>query len=591
MLSKILKKLQINTMRTKLVMAFIFVGLVPFLVFAVFSYNIYSGAFHNKITNYSKEVVFRLKRQLDTYVKDIALLLDMKDDYYINQCINLVQAGEFSGNRKYIFRLWEDFHNICNLKSGLKELSLTFPDGQRLSNYGIYYLQKKRQNHFNNIKKSEKDFVVTEPHFDFYDQPVISVARLFNDQKIGSDVIISADIDLQVLKDLTDVRLGKNGYMFIVDKKGKVIYHPREKKIGEESQFYIKELQNKTSGNVLYNKKGRDYILTFATSRVTGWKIISVAYASQITAELNKLKHLTFVWLVIIIASVVLLIVYISAFLTKPIRKLERVTKMAADNNLDVNIETRGNDEIAKLGQSFNKMLKRIKNLIRENIAEQKQIRNLEMKSLHEQIKPHFIYNTLDLIIGHLEKENNDGKASYLLESLGRFFRLSFAQGKEMVSIREELSHIKSYLQIQQQRFGDQFEFFIEVKDGQIYDYYLPKLLLQPLVENAIYHGVLESEKKGLIIIKAYFKDDNLIIEIIDNGSGIDKERLRDINNILEQGEMMKDENKYFGLKNVNMRIKYKFGFEYGLEIESKPGDKTVSRLKIGIIKKGDKND
>lgn len=588
MFQKLLDILQFNTIRTKIIFAFIFVGLVPFLIFAVFSYQTYSGAFYDKITSYSKEVVNNIVVQIDDYLLDLNELLDMKDDYYINQAIKLIQANEYQKNRKYIFRLWEEFNNIITLKSGLNEFSINFNDGQVLSNYGLYYLNDKNEKLYQNLHFGNKEFFISKPHKNVYDEEIISIIKPFNNEKIKK-VFISTHFNINILKSITNLKLGQQGYIFIVNNDGKIIYHPDEKKIGQSSRLLNDKVKDDNEGSTIIKSNDNEYVLTYASSEVAKWKVISVADTTEVTAQLNDLKKLTIIGIITIILALAIIIFYLSYYLTNPIKKLERVTEKAVHKNLNVDIEIEGKDEIAKLGESFNKMMYRIRKLVKENIAEQKQIRELEMKSLYEQIKPHFIYNTLDMIIGQLEDSDNIKRASFLIESLGRFFRLSFAKGKEMVTIKKEIEHIKSYLDIQKLRFLNDFEYIISIEDQVIFNYYIPKLLLQPLVENAIYHGILNKEAEGLIMIKGFLEDEKIIFKVIDNGPGISENKVEKINNILSDN-LDSEQIDNYGLYNVNKRIKYKYGEEFGLYLDENKGDKTVFRVEIGIIIEGEEN-
>lgn len=576
---------QIQTLRTKLVLSFLILGLIPFLAFAWFSYDRYLGALQERITTYSEGVVVRMQKDLDSYLTDIDSLLDMKNDYYINQFIKLKKAHDFEGNRKYTFRLWEDFNTLTRIKAGIEDVALTFNDGQRFSTYGLYYATPETMSLYDRVTSKNTDgYLISRPYYNFLNKPVITVARVFNSESSGQKVMISADVSLEVLESITNVKLGNNGYVFIVDNSGYIIFHPQQNMIGKKSDYLKTDGGVLTvSGNRVYTREDQEYILTYTTSKKTGWRIISQAPAREISGELHQLKNFTFLIILFILLMVVLLTIYLSNTLTYPLRELEELTKRAANNDLSVQIKISGNDEIAQLGKSFNKMIERIKKLMQQNIEEQKLIRKLEMESLENQIKPHFIYNTLDLIIGYLESDNSE-KASFLIEALGKFFRLTLNHGKELVMIRNELEHVKNYLYIQQQRHGEEYEYIINIKDKEILNKYMPKLLLQPLVENAIYHGILKVNKSGLIIIRSYLKEGVIIFEVIDNGVGMAREKVQEINDVLRGKQDVRDEKQFFGLRNVNERIKLKFGPEYGLFIDSETGKGTRAIIKIGII-------
>ncbi|MFP4660762.1 MAG: sensor histidine kinase [Halanaerobiales bacterium] len=572
----ILKRIQIHTIRTKLVISFLFIGLIPLIAFALLSYNIYLSALTDRITEYSRGVVFRMETDIDDYFKDIKGFLTREQDFYINQFIKLNQADDFVNNRKYTFRIWEDFNNLRQMKPGLEDISLTFTDGKRISCYGLYYvdvdeLQQEIRHEF-----QEREISVIGPHTNLLRKEVITMVRPYYPEVADEIVLLSADINLSVLSEIANIRVGKQGYVFIADSNGRVIFHPDSQMIGKQSPFFLEaDSENK------FQSHNENQIITSTRSEVTGWEIVSVAYANEIDAELLPLQKIIAFIIGLILLIVILLTIYLSYSLSYPIRELENVTQRAANNDLTVKIVTHGEDEIAQLGKSFNKMIKRINKLMEQNIEEQKMLRELEMESLDNQIKPHFIYNTLDLIIGELEN-NKSARATHIIEALGRFFRLSLSHGKEMVKISNEIDHVKNYLFIQHLRHGEEYEYIIDIKDIEILDKYIPRLILQPIVENAIYHGILPSERNGLVVVKAFEESGDIYFEIVDNGGGIEEEKLIEINKILQGEEVVKEEKLYFGLRNVNRRLKIKYGDEYGLRIESEKGIKTRVIIKIG---------
>jgi two-component system sensor histidine kinase YesM len=254
-----------------------------------------------------------------------------------------------------------------------------------------------------------------------------------------------------------------------------------------------------------------------------------------------------------------------------------------AAENLNTNVKVRTNDEIGQLSQSFNQMLSRIRELMNQSVQEQKKLRQTEMRALQEQIKPHFIYNTLEVIIGLLETNKNEDVIK-MVEALGAFFRVSLSHGRELISIKEEIEHIRNYLYIQRFRHGDKYDYRIEV-EPEISHYKTLKLLLQPLVENAIYHGVrLLDDHEGLITVRGYAREGTICFEVLDNGRGMSAEQVKEINGYLMGGPLLDQEKHGFGLRNVNERIVLAFGKEYGLRFESEPNKGTKVFLRLPLI-------
>jgi two-component system sensor histidine kinase YesM len=347
----------------------------------------------------------------------------------------------------------------------------------------------------------------------------------------------------------------------------------------------IRKILQKKRDNFSIKLDGRNLIVTFSTSKLTGWKIIGVSDKEELTRNLQRILKISFLVLLSILFIVIFLTIYLSNLLTNPIKELERVMKRVSENELSTQVRIHTRDELGKLGESFNRMTNRIQGLMENIVADQFKIRNLEMKALQEMIKPHFVYNTMDSIIALLE-QNQVKDAMNLLEKLGRFFRISLSHGKEVVSIQEEIEHIRIYLQIQQFRFANKFDYILEI-DENLYQYQTLKLLLQPLVENAIYHGIRKlKNKNGIIIIKGNPTPEQICFEIIDNGNGISPLEVEYINKILQEELIPADEELYFGIRNVNTRIKLNFGKQFGLKFESRLNVGTRAIVSIPIIPK-----
>jgi two-component system sensor histidine kinase YesM len=573
-IKKIANGIEIHTIRTKLIISFLIIGLLPILLFGFLSFNVYSGAINDRINNYSQEMVNRMERDLEDYITEVERFLSKEQDFYINQFIKLTQANDFRNSRKYAFRIWEDFNNVKQLRPGLEDVAITFQDGRRISSYGTYNIEIDTFKEALYAAESDETFF-TQPYINYFQEEVVTVARYYYPEIAEENVLISADIDLDVLADLTDFNLGEKSYFLIADQNGDIIYHPEKARIGERSFYYSDGFPDRK-----VTLEGEQYLLTSTYSEVTGWYIISMASADEVEAELNYITNLTVYMTIIVLILIILLTLYLSSSLSKPIQKLQELTHRASENDLSVKIEISGDDEIAELGQSFNKMIRRINKLMEQNVREQKLLRKLEMESLDNQIKPHFIYNTLDLIIGLLENKDFD-RATHMVEALGKFFRLSLSHGKEMVLIRNEIKHVKNYLFIQQFRHGEEYEYIIDIEDPEIMDKHIPKLILQPIVENSIYHGLLPADKKGLIIIKGLRKNKNIYFKIVDNGVGIAPEKVEEINKILKGELKIDDQQKYFGLRNVNQRLKLMYGGSSGLQVESIENEKTMVTIRI----------
>ena len=263
---------------------------------------------------------------------------------------------------------------------------------------------------------------------------------------------------------------------------------------------------------------------------------------------------------------------------TKPIRKLCSQTKKVAQGDFTTQTKIESTDEILILTDSFNEMTSEI-GLLVDNIKRQEEnLRITETKLLQAQINPHFLYNTLDTIVWLAEAKQTDEVVS-MVTALSSFFRTTLSKGKDYITIQEEKSHIESYLQIQQFRYQDIMDYEIDI-DEDIYSYYIPKLTIQPLVENALYHGIKNKRGKGLIRISGQKEADRIRLTVEDNGIGMSSEKLEKLRSSVYR--IRDDEANGFGLANVHQRLQYYYGKEYGVFFESEEGKGTVATIVIG---------
>jgi len=243
--------------------------------------------------------------------------------------------------------------------------------------------------------------------------------------------------------------------------------------------------------------------------------------------------------------------------------------------NLETSIRLNGNDELSDLAEDFNVMVVDIKKLMHKVYQQQKEERQRELQVLQSQINPHFLYNTLDTLQWKA-LEHGAHELSDLIVSLSSFFRISLSKGKEFITLEKELEHVKNYLVIQQFRYRDILEYNIDC-DTELFKCSLPKILIQPLVENAIYHGIKPKLGNGAIRISVFEEDDILKIVVKDDGVGMNKEKLNQIKNNLDKHYTGNN----YGLYNVSRRIFLNFGEDYGLDIDSEENAGTTVTVRL----------
>ena len=278
-----------------------------------------------------------------------------------------------------------------------------------------------------------------------------------------------------------------------------------------------------------------------------------------------------FIAMLLLGVVIIFLSLFIPRSITKPIRELSKVTDQVAKGDLSVRNNTNVGAEVGALSESFNAMIDKINDLLSQVTKEQVRLRKAELELLQSQINPHFLYNTLDTIVW-LAEANDQKKVVSMVGSLSKFFRTSLNQGKDIISMGEELQHVRSYLEIQQVRYQDILEYYIDVPE-ELMDCKVPKITLQPLVENALYHGIKNKRGMGKITITGKTEGNNAIICVEDNGRGMEPGRLKLIRDKISGKETPL--NEIYGISNVDERIKLKLGEEYGLRYDSVFGEGT----------------
>lgn len=279
----------------------------------------------------------------------------------------------------------------------------------------------------------------------------------------------------------------------------------------------------------------------------------------------------------LLLLLVIILSYYIPRSITMPITRISRVTNQVAKGNLSVRAAAESGAEARMLSDSLNAMIDKINELLDQVTTEQIRLRKAEFELLQAQINPHFLYNTLDTIVW-LAEAGDQKRVVSMVGNLSDFFRTSLNQGKDIISIREELAHVRSYLEIQQVRYQDILRYEITVPED-LYEYKIPKITIQPLVENALYHGIKNKRGQGMITITGKSKENGFVLYVRDNGIGMTQERLNEVRAGIQKLSYTGKE--IYGLYNVNERIRLNFGETYGISIESTYGEGTCVSISL----------
>ena len=404
---------------------------------------------------------------------------------------------------------------------------------------------------------------------------VISVSRAveITDGPFTTQGVLLIDVSYNSLDQIVgEVSLGDSGYLYLMDGGGEIICHPKAQLINaglmEEDNL---EVAGRKEGSYRERFGGEERITTVKSIGYTGWKAVGVNPTGSMT--LNVLKTRIYVVFIVLLVLFVLTMInaYISSRITNPIKELEKSVSLLESGDLDAPVYIGGSAEIRSLGHSIQGMALRIKGLMNDIVAEHESKRKSEFDTLQSQINPHFLYNTLDIIVWMIENEKKTD-AVRVVTALARFFRISLSRGKSIITVKDELEHVRNYLMIQQMRFKNKFTYEIDA-DEDVLELASLKLMLQPMVENAIYHGMEFMDGDGVIQIRVWREGDDLYLRVRDNGLGMTKEQVENL--FKDSGHVPSRRGSGIGVRNVNERVHLYFGDAYGLRIESEPDEGT----------------
>ena len=567
------------------------------LVVTLVSLRYTNSSIYENSVMYTQTIIKQLNQNIDSYISYMdniaSLIAGSGDAYKYLYSSNGRGAIENENYSEYRHRLVEQFKTILKGRPDIRNIGivredknspLLFDNGLSVRNP---YLDLATQPWYRDAVGKFDEYNLTSSHVQHVikgERPwVITLSRgIHNYTGQGADDgVVFIDLNYSAISELCDQNsIGDKGYVFILDQNGNIVYHPSQQQLYNELQTEnIDIVMNADTDTVVTGEGDDEKIYTLARSEITGWTIVGCMNMAELLKSSKEANNIYVMTAIVLVVIAMLISSFIARSITLPIQKLrdsmERVQEgdfKAAD---DLVIPSQ--NEIGSLTTSFNVMTHKIEDLMAQNVHEQELKRKSELKALQSQINPHFLYNTLDSIIWMAEGKKYEDVV-LMTASLARLLRQSISNEDETVLIGQEIQYVKSYLTIQKMRYKDKLEFEINV-DPSINSVHIVKLVLQPIVENAIYHGLKYKESKGMLTVNGYQKDENAVIEIADDGVGMDEETL---NRIFEKHKVNYRSNGV-GVYNVQRRLSMYYGKEYGLSYKSEKGKGTTVTVVIPI--------
>ena len=583
------------SLRTRMVLSNIVVALIPFLILSIVSGFVFLDHAQKTAEEHSVQLIHQVSNSMDVYVETIEKMvnyiqLELQDTPFFT--MESEGASGWDSETAYIRSVLENVANSHREVAGIfiatKEDLYVSTGMSRISrdpfqNERWYREASENPEEIQLISVVTGRNIVTNRSYSIDD--VFSLAKAVQDPETGEVLgVILLDIRHDIIQSsINGVTIGEKGFVFVMDQEDNIVYTPVNGIVYRVNPKWVKAMEPMS-----VQIQGGSYQIRSELSPYTGWRTVGVFSMDEVMSSVNTIVYILFTCVIISLVLVVIVSFKFSRTLTNPIFKLKRLMKQAESGDLTVRFNFQHNDEIGELGQSFNHMIARIDQLIQMVYVEQENKRTAEMKSLQEQIKPHFLYNTLDTI-SWMARDYDAEDIVRLVDALTNMFRIGLSHGKDIITVKEEITHVSNYLYIQKIRYKDKLNYVIHV-DESLYAVEVPKLILQPLVENAIYHGVKAKRGGGTITITGVPEGENLVFTVQDDGAGMLQEKVEELNRRMSERSVL-DEKKSFGLFYIRERIQLCYGKGYGVHVESTLGEGTRVTITLPLYQKPKKFD
>lgn len=580
-----LQRLKPREIQSTIMIAFSMISISLMLVLGIAMYVGFSNSSRQEIVQSTQKLMEQTGENLEDYLVSMRQISDTA--YY-----NVIKENDFSSEDQ-------------NIQVKMNLLYESYRDNLRniavYNNYGSLKaaepvaVQKEdpnvtRQDWYKQAMDKMENVHFSTPHIqNLFDDGtfryywVISLSRVveLTDKGVSQLGVLLVDMDYSsISRMMKQINTSNNGqYYYLCDSNGQIIYHPRQIQLG-------KGICNENSivaagyKDGIYDDKfeGERRKVVVDTISYTGWKLIGVIpYAAFSHGTINTRY---FIVLLMLLMAMMLVIInrVVSVRISSPILKLnESVKEYEAGEKPEIYIG--GSLEIRHLGYSIQRSYEQIEALMKKIVLEQNERRKSELAALQSQINPHFLYNTLESITWMVEGGRND-EAAFMISQLAKLFRISLSKGNTIIPVKDELQHAQSYMNIQKIRYKNKFSVIFNV-DQEVYSYCTVKLILQPILENAIIYGVGGMDDDGEIEVTGRLEDGNIILAVTDNGMGMSEEEVR---LVLTDSDRIHKHGSGVGLVNVNNRIRLLFGKDYGLIIESEPDEWTTISIRIPAV-------
>lgn len=588
--------------KNKLLSVMIPLSIVPMLLVGIVSYIISTNALQVKINDASmltlKQANLNVEAKTDRVEKYLDILFGSE------------KVQDILANVDFVHQTGDAFMAYYELDPMIYSLLYKDADvrcASLFSNAGGQYMYKGYLADDKGIRQTSwyKDIVANDGRITWVgliDNPdvlnkakkVFAVGRVVRDtsfrkttMQLGVAVLLLDDSFLSGIFSADDGMQGEA--VIVADDKGRLMMNVAGGAESNLSQYsFGKKVLSEEEGSLREPVGGQDMLVTYATSSVTGWKVVRMIPYGSYTREIRSIGWITFLLAFTCLAFVWLFSFIIAGRISVPLKNLAGAMKRVGDKDFNVAVPVESHDEVGLICSGFNTMVAEIQQLFNAVIEEEKEKREINLRSLQYQINPHFLYNTLSSVRFLALSEKSDNVAEMLMV-LSRLLRKTINKVGKLVTVAEEIENLRDYLSLQQVRYKNRLEVQYQIADG-VLQYRVPGMLLQPLVENSIEHGLADAlahyKRECIIRISVIAGDNELCFEIWDNGEGMSEKQVMDIFNEMPDGEP--DDMVHIGVKNIHDRLQFQFGSRYGVAVSSRQNKYTCMRLSLPLIVGGE---
>ncbi len=598
MLLSLRSKLLSLPYRAKLILVFILLILLTATILGSITYYQFATSSQKKAEEYSIQLADQINRNLDRYFKEMQII--SLSPLYDQEVLTILKNHQvpndttsFPPARERI-QIWRYISSLIHMRNEIRGIHIMANDGNIFSNLDsntiLLKVFEQDSESIQQIKEADGKWIILPLHHPNYylntHTAVFSVARLIREPSTQIPLgIIKVDIKQELVEEIVSKANTKNQF-FIVNEDNEFIYP--NKKEAKMTTKVLSALEN--SGETTYSNISIDdveYMMVKNKSDYSGLTTIMLTPRSEILAEVNDLRKVMF----FVVLAGILVASILGFILSKPlvgsIHRLREAMVGVEKGNFKQRVSIDSSDEIGELGKGFNVMVNEINRLVTEGYKTSIREKDAELRALQSQMNPHFLYNTLESI-SMLAITRGNLDVSDMVSSLGKLLRYTIDNTSKVVSLKEEIAFIRSYINVQKVRMGDKLHYREEIP-LQLMEASVPKLILQPIIENAIVHGL--RNRGGNVTLKAVAFEEKIHIIISDDGEGVGTKRLKELRENLQKLESTpsKDHNG-IALTNVHERVRLLFGNEYGIEIESEEEKGFSVTIKIPLYTKGDES-